>query len=137
MLALFVAFGRMYDRSPAQVLGGLVMQARHLALLLVGFAVVVDLARGDWASLAATLVASASASCCAGGGLGDLIGLLARAPAAAALPGARRRPAQGPAARVRQQAPATSTGTEPTRAEARDANRLLHSGSSGIRSLRS
>jgi membrane associated rhomboid family serine protease len=60
VLALFVAFGRMYDRSPAQILGGLVMQARHLAMLLVGFAVAMDLARGDFASLAATLVASAA-----------------------------------------------------------------------------
>jgi membrane associated rhomboid family serine protease len=58
VLALFVAFGRMYDRSPAQILGGLVMQARHLAMLLVGFSVAVDLARGDWSSLAATLVSS-------------------------------------------------------------------------------
>jgi membrane associated rhomboid family serine protease len=76
VLALFVAFGRTYDRSPAQVLGGLVMQARHLAMLLVGFSVIVDLARGDWASLAATLVASAVGFLLAGGGFGDLIGLL-------------------------------------------------------------
>jgi membrane associated rhomboid family serine protease len=75
VLALFVAFGRMYDRSPAQVLGGLVMQARHLAMLLVGFSVVVDIARGDWASLAATLVASTAGFLLSGGGLGDLVGL--------------------------------------------------------------
>lgn len=75
VLALFVAFGRMYDRAPAQILPGMVMQARYLTLLLVGFAIVVDLVRGDWASLAATLVASASGFVLAGGGLGDLAGL--------------------------------------------------------------
>ncbi len=75
VLALFVAFGRMYDRAPAQILPGMVMQARYLTLLLVGFAVVVDTVRGDWASLAATLVASASGFVLAGGGLGDLAGL--------------------------------------------------------------
>ena len=58
VLALFVAFGRMYDRAPAQILGGLVMQARNLALLLVGFSIAMDLWRADWASLAATLVSS-------------------------------------------------------------------------------
>jgi len=31
VLALFVAFGRMYGRSPTQVLGGLFIQARYLA----------------------------------------------------------------------------------------------------------
>jgi membrane associated rhomboid family serine protease len=75
VLALFVAFGRMYNRAPAQVLGGLVMQARYLALILVGFAVVVDAARGDWASLAATMVASAVGFVLAGGGFRDFIGL--------------------------------------------------------------
>ncbi len=75
VLALFAAFGRMYGRAPAQVLGGLVMQARYLSLILVGFAVVVDLGRGDWASLAATLVASAAGFVLAGPGFGDLIGL--------------------------------------------------------------
>ena len=73
VLALFVAFGRMYDRSPAQILGGFVMQARYLAMLLVGFSVMVDLGRGDWASLAATLVASGVGYAMAGGGFGDLV----------------------------------------------------------------
>jgi membrane associated rhomboid family serine protease len=76
VLALFVAFGRMYDRSPAQILGGFVMQARHLAMLLVGFQVMVDLARGDWASLAATLVASAIGFGLSGGSFGDLLALM-------------------------------------------------------------
>ncbi len=76
VLALFVAFGRMYNRAPAQVLGGLVMQARHLSMILVGFSVVVDLARGDLASLAATLVASLTGFLLAGGkGFGDIVSL--------------------------------------------------------------
>ena len=60
VLALFVAFARMYDRAPAQILGGLVMQARHLTMLLVGFAIAMALFHLDWASLAATLVATAT-----------------------------------------------------------------------------
>jgi len=70
VLALFVAFGRMYDRAPAQILGGLVMQARHLSMLLVGFAIAMDLARADWASLAATLVASGTGLVLGGRGRG-------------------------------------------------------------------
>jgi len=71
VLALFVAFGRIYDRAPAQILGGLVMQARHLSMLLVGFAIAMDLARLDWASLSATLVASATGLALGGqGGIG-------------------------------------------------------------------
>jgi membrane associated rhomboid family serine protease len=76
VLALFVAFGRMYDRAPAQILGGFVMQARHLAMLLVGFSALVDLARGDWASLAATLVAAGVGFAMAGNGLRGLMGML-------------------------------------------------------------
>src|SRR5215207_1841888 len=38
VLALFVAFGRLYDRTPARILGGLVMEARTLTLILVAFA---------------------------------------------------------------------------------------------------
>lgn len=59
VLALFTAFGRIYGRQPTQVLGGLFMQARYLALILVGWSVVASLLRGDWALLAGTLVAAA------------------------------------------------------------------------------
>jgi membrane associated rhomboid family serine protease len=78
VLALFVAFGRMYDRAPAQILGGLVMQARNLALLLVGFSVAVDLWRADWASLAATLVCAGVGFVMGGSGfigIGDALAL--------------------------------------------------------------
>src|ERR1700690_3230712 len=58
VLALFVAFGRIYGRAPAQVLGGLYLQARQLALIFVAWGVLASLLRADWAQLAATLVAS-------------------------------------------------------------------------------
>jgi membrane associated rhomboid family serine protease len=76
VLALFVAFGKMYDRAPAQILGGFVMQARHLAMLFVGFSVMMDVARADWASLAATLVSSGVGYVMSGGKFGGLLALL-------------------------------------------------------------
>lgn len=60
VLALFCAFGRIYGRAPTQVFGALQLQARHLALIFVGWGVVASLIRLDWAQLAATLVASAA-----------------------------------------------------------------------------
>ena len=59
ILALFCAFGRIYGRAPTQVFGALTMQARHLALIFVGWGVVASLLRADWAQLMATLVAAA------------------------------------------------------------------------------
>jgi membrane associated rhomboid family serine protease len=59
VLAMFVAFGRIYGRAPAQVLGGLYLQARQLALIFVVWGVLASLLRADWAQLAATLVAAA------------------------------------------------------------------------------
>lgn len=60
VLALFVAFGRIYGRQPTQVLGRLFMQARTLALIFVGFSIVSDvfqgMATGDWGRLAGTIV---------------------------------------------------------------------------------
>jgi membrane associated rhomboid family serine protease len=56
VLALFVAYGRIYGRTPTPVLGGLVLQARTFALVFVGFFAVMSLSRADWASLAATAV---------------------------------------------------------------------------------
>jgi membrane associated rhomboid family serine protease len=63
VLALFMAYGRIYGRQQTQVLGRLFLQARNLALILLGWAVVMDViqgfTRGDWGALAGTLVASA------------------------------------------------------------------------------
>jgi membrane associated rhomboid family serine protease len=80
VLALFVAFGRIFGRAPAQLLPGLVLQARYLALMFVGWGVVVGLVRRDWPGLAATAVASAVGYLLgAGGSLRELIdGIRAR-----------------------------------------------------------
>jgi membrane associated rhomboid family serine protease len=60
VLALFVAFARIYGPAPTQVLGGLSMKAHHLAMLFVGWAIIADLLRRDLASLAGTLVVTAA-----------------------------------------------------------------------------
>jgi membrane associated rhomboid family serine protease len=67
VLALFVAFGTVYDRTPARILGGLVLEARIMALVLVGFAFLADATRGAWPSLAGDVVAVLSGYVMAGG----------------------------------------------------------------------
>jgi membrane associated rhomboid family serine protease len=61
VLTLFVAFGKIYGRTPMQLLGGFQIQARYLAIAFVAWNVVAALAGPavDWASLAATAVAAA------------------------------------------------------------------------------
>jgi membrane associated rhomboid family serine protease len=59
VLALFVAFARIYGPAPTQVLGSLSLKAHHLAMIFVAWAVVADLLRRDLASLAGTLVVTA------------------------------------------------------------------------------
>lgn len=59
VLALFVAFARIYGPAPTQVLGGLHMKAHHLAMIFVAWAVIADLLRRDLPSLAGTLVVTA------------------------------------------------------------------------------
>jgi membrane associated rhomboid family serine protease len=56
VLALFVAFGRIYGRAPTQVLGSLYLKAHHLAMIFVGWALVADLLRRDVPGLAGTVV---------------------------------------------------------------------------------
>ena len=56
VLALFVAFGRIYGRTPTQVLGGLFLQARTLAIVFVVWAALASVVQRDWAYLAATVV---------------------------------------------------------------------------------
>jgi membrane associated rhomboid family serine protease len=46
VLGLFVAFGKLYGRTPVRVFGGLVLEARTLAMILVGFAVFANLLAG-------------------------------------------------------------------------------------------
>jgi membrane associated rhomboid family serine protease len=43
VLALYVAFGTIFDRTPSRVLGGLVLEARVLTFILIGFVLLVDL----------------------------------------------------------------------------------------------
>jgi membrane associated rhomboid family serine protease len=59
VLAMFVAFGRIYDRTPTQILGGFVVQSRNMALFFVGWFALAALFRQNWGELAATVVATA------------------------------------------------------------------------------
>jgi membrane associated rhomboid family serine protease len=56
VLALFVAFARIYGPAETPVLGSLSLKATHLAAIFVVWAIVADLFRRDLASLAGTLV---------------------------------------------------------------------------------
>lgn len=75
VLAMFVAFGRIYDRTPARIFGGLVLEARTLTLILIGFALFGDIMRGSLPALAGDVVAILGGYLLAGGrgeGLRDL-----------------------------------------------------------------
>ena len=59
-MALFVAFGRMYGRQPAQVWPiPISVQARYLVLILAGFLAAAFVTRGDWPHLAGLAVSMA------------------------------------------------------------------------------
>ncbi len=60
VLALIAAFGRIYDRTSMAIFGAFSVQARHIAMALVGWSIVSALAGPavSWASLAATVVAT-------------------------------------------------------------------------------
>lgn len=57
VLSLFVAFGVHYDRTPARILGGLVLPARTLAIVLVAFSLFVTTLAFAWPAVVGTLVA--------------------------------------------------------------------------------
>jgi membrane associated rhomboid family serine protease len=59
VLAMFVAFGRIYDRTQTQILGGLFVQSRHMAMFFVGWFALAALFRQNWGELGATFVATA------------------------------------------------------------------------------
>jgi membrane associated rhomboid family serine protease len=59
VLAMFVAFGRIYDRTPTQILGGLFVQSRYMAMFFVAWFALAALLRQNWGELAATAVATA------------------------------------------------------------------------------
>jgi membrane associated rhomboid family serine protease len=52
VLALYIAFGTIMDRTPARILGSLVLEARTFMAILIGYVVVVDLSTGSLALLA-------------------------------------------------------------------------------------
>jgi membrane associated rhomboid family serine protease len=73
VIGLFVAFARINGPSPTPVLGGLVMKAHHLALVVVALAVVGDLSQRDLAGLGSTVVIALAGYALAGrGGLREL-----------------------------------------------------------------
>ncbi len=78
VLALFVAFGRVYNRTPARLLGTMVMEARTLTFILVGFALVADLWRWSIPSVAGDLVSVAAGYLLSGGRGAGLAALWAR-----------------------------------------------------------
>lgn len=57
VLALFVAFGVHYGPTPARILGGFVLPARTLAMVLVGFSLFVTVMSFAWPAVVGTLVA--------------------------------------------------------------------------------
>ena len=61
VLALFVAFGRIFGRTPMPIIGGLTLQARTIAMIYVAWSVVVCLSGAETAvpELAATAVSTA------------------------------------------------------------------------------
>jgi len=78
VLALFVALAVAYGRTPIRVWGQLVLQARVLAWIFVGLALVSLLLQGAWYHLLSTSVAMALAYLLAGGKVGPLLARLAR-----------------------------------------------------------
>jgi rhomboid protease GluP len=76
VLGLFVALGVAYGRTPVRVFGQLVLQARVLAWIFVGMAVVSLLLQQAWPLLGGTLVAQGLAYVLAGGKLGPLTAFL-------------------------------------------------------------
>lgn len=67
VLALFVAFGKIYGRTPARVFGSLVLEARVLTGIFVAFALLMDLSRGALPALAGDVVSVLLAYVMAGG----------------------------------------------------------------------
>lgn len=56
VLATFVAFGVHYGSTPARVLGRLVLPARTLAMILVGFSLAIEVVSRAWPAVAGTVV---------------------------------------------------------------------------------
>lgn len=67
LLAVFVAFARIYGARPAQLWGALSMRADYFTWILVGFSLLVSLANGDWPGVVASVVAIGVALAFTGG----------------------------------------------------------------------
>jgi membrane associated rhomboid family serine protease len=72
VLGLFVALARLYGRTPMQILGGLFLQARTLAMIMVAWALLAFLLGGVLPQIAGLAVAVAASWLLAGSGFGDL-----------------------------------------------------------------
>jgi membrane associated rhomboid family serine protease len=75
VLGLFLAFGKIYNRTPVRVFGALVLEARFLVAILVGFSLLADIARHSLVALVGDIVALTLAYLLVGGrgaGLGSL-----------------------------------------------------------------
>lgn len=57
IVAFFVAFALLFPGAQARVVGALVMDARRLSALLIGFSLVMTIAYQQWPALAGTVVA--------------------------------------------------------------------------------
>lgn len=57
LIALFTAFGTLYDRTPVRFFGALVLEARTLTAIMMGFIVLMDIAQRAWGLLVSHLVA--------------------------------------------------------------------------------
>jgi len=67
LIAVYVAFGTIYDRQPIRMLGNLVLEARIFIAILMGFVVLMDLASGVRAYLVSHLVVMLMGYLMAGG----------------------------------------------------------------------
>jgi membrane associated rhomboid family serine protease len=67
VLSTFVAFGVHYGTTPARVLGRLVLPARTLAMILVGFSLAIELLSRAWPAVGGTTVAALLAYVLCGG----------------------------------------------------------------------
>jgi rhomboid protease GluP len=67
LIALYMAFGTIYDRTPMSFFGAMVMEARYLTAILMAFVILSNLARWNIPMLTADLVAMLMGYVMAGG----------------------------------------------------------------------
>lgn len=78
VLAIFVALGVIYGKAPLRVFGQLALQARYLAWIFVGMAVLSSLLQGVWPLLAAVVCSQTVAYFLSGGKLSTVLALFGR-----------------------------------------------------------